>query len=79
MHKTYKTYKTYTMMMGASCDTPWVCGAAVWFGPGDRFTGRLRGQIDGNGGVRVAVAWRLSLTCLTCLTCLTKRGRHGMM
>ena len=28
----HKTYKTYAMMMGASCDTPGVCGAAVWFG-----------------------------------------------
>ena len=25
LHKTYKTYKTYKMMMGAPCDTPWVC------------------------------------------------------
>ena len=39
---------------GAPRYTPRVCGAAVWFGSGDRFTGRLRGQIDGNGGVRVA-------------------------
>ena len=35
MHKTYKTYKTYAMMMGASCDTLWVCGAAVWNGSGE--------------------------------------------
>ena len=34
-HETYKTYKTYKMMMGASCDTPWVCSAAVWLGSGD--------------------------------------------
>ena len=34
LHKTYKTYKTYAMMMGASCDTPWVCSAAVWNGSG---------------------------------------------
>ena len=31
-------------------------------------------QLDGNGGVRVAWAWRLRLTCLTSLTSLT-RGR----
>ena len=30
--------------------------------------------LDGNGGVRVAWAWRLCLTCLTSLTSLT-RGR----
>ena len=23
------------MMMGASCDTPWVCGAAVWDDSGE--------------------------------------------
>ena len=34
MHKTYKTYKTYKMMIGASCNTPWVCFSAVWFGSG---------------------------------------------
>ena len=22
-------------VIGASCDTPWVCGAAVWFGSGE--------------------------------------------
>ena len=38
MHKTYKTYKTYKMMIGASCDTPWVCFSAVWFGSGRKFT-----------------------------------------
>ena len=30
------------------------------------------GQLDGNGGMRVAGAWRLCLTCLTSLTCLTR-------
>ena len=33
------------------------------------------GQRDGNGGMRVAGAWRLHEICLTCLTCLSKRVR----
>ena len=34
MHKTYKTYKTYKIMMGAPCDTQWVClcRCLVWLG-----------------------------------------------
>ena len=47
LHKTYKTYKTYKIMVGEvrlrpdglrrgkPCDTPRVCGAAVWFGSGE--------------------------------------------
>ena len=58
-------------VIGAPCDTPWVCSAAVWFGSVVDLPQGYAGQRDGNGGVRVAGAWRLRLTRLTCLTCLT--------
>ena len=51
-------------VIGAPCDTPWVCGAAVWFGSGENVPGYAC-LFDGNGGMRVAWAWRLCLTCLT--------------
>jgi len=47
---------------------PWVCCAAVWNGSGEDVPWGMQGFFYGNGGERVAVVWRLCLTCLTCLT-----------
>ena len=44
---------------------------AVGFGSGEELPLGYARQLDGNGGVRVAWAWRLCLTCLTSLTSLT--------
>ena len=43
--------------MGAPRYTPWVCGGAVWFGSGCRFTAEVCCQRDGNGGVLSAGVW----------------------
>ena len=40
--------------MGAPCDTPWVCSAAVWFGSVVDLPQGYAGQRDGNGGMRGA-------------------------
>ena len=41
-------------VIGAPCDTPWGCGVAVWNGSGEDVPVGYAGQLDGNGGMRVA-------------------------
>ena len=41
---------------GKSCDTPWVCNAAVWCGAGAELPQGYAGQLDGCGGVQSAGA-----------------------
>ena len=53
----------------------WLCHWMVWLRGADLPLG-YAGFFDGNGGMRVAWAWRLCQTCLTCLTCLTILVRH---
>ena len=60
--------------MSAPCDTPRVCGAAVWNDTGEDVPQGYARQLDGNGGMRVAWALRLCQTCLTSRTYLTKWG-----
>ena len=57
--------------IGAPLNNPWVCGAAVWIGSGAdlpqcglaraQICRRVCGQLDGCGGMRVAVARRLPM------------------
>ena len=62
-------------MMGASCDTPWVCLSQSGMARAKMCRWGMQGFFDGNGGMRVAWAWRLCLTCLTCLTSWCARLR----
>jgi len=39
-------------VIGAPCDTPWVCCAAVWFGSGANVPVGYACLFDGNGGMR---------------------------
>ena len=64
MHEICENCEIYERGMGASCYTPRVCSAAVWFGSGEELPlGNATGadlpqgsarQLDGNGGMRVA-------------------------
>ena len=47
----------FGMVIGAPCDTPWVCGAAVWFGSGANVPVGYACLFDGNGGMLSAGVW----------------------
>ena len=50
---------------GAPLYTPWVCRALFGMARGQIYRRGMRGFFDGNGGMRVAVVWRLHKTYKT--------------
>jgi len=66
LHKTYKTYKTYKMMMGAPCDTPWVCMPQF---------GMARAKMCRKGNVTGRFTAGVCFACLMATVVCVLRGR----